>query len=123
MIDPFATETIVLRVPLRAGERTSVQLTVRPPKLKDLIRADAYPGNSVAYARALLSSLTGEPEIILDEIVPEDWADCLVVLNRAAQRFRGEINLFDQKEEPENPTGAAGPPGTLSKTSEESPQS
>jgi hypothetical protein len=118
MIDPFANETIILRVPITVGQRTVKQLTVRPPKLKDLIRADGYPGNSVGYARAFLSSLTGEPEIMLDEIVPEDWADCLVVLSRAAQRFKGEINLFDQKEETGNPTGAGTPPGSLLKTSE-----
>jgi hypothetical protein len=121
MIDPFATETIVLRVPLKVGERTVTQLHVRPPKVKDLLRTDTHRGNTVGYALAFLSALTGEPEIILGEIVPEDWADCLVALDRAALRFRGELNLFDKKEEPENPTKAGRPPEILPKTSEESP--
>ena len=121
MIDPFAVETLVLRVPLTVGQRTVTQLNIRPPKVKDLLRTDGHPGDSVGYALAFLSALTGEPEIILGEIVPEDWADCLVALSRAARRFRGEINLFD-KEETENPTGADTAQKSLSRTSAESPE-
>lgn len=119
MIDPFATEKIVLRVPLTVGQRTVTELNLRAPKLKDLLRMDAYPEGSYGASRALLSSLSGEPEVILDELLPEDWADCLVILTRAYQRFCGFINLFDKKEEREDPTKADILPKNSAKTSEE----
>ena len=117
MIDPFKTETVVLRVPLTLGERTVKELNFNPPKVKDLMAAGVYPEGSVAFTRALLCSLTGEPESIIDQMIPEDWADCLVILNRTYQRFTGLINLIDKKEEPENPTSAATPPPNSSTTS------
>jgi hypothetical protein len=122
VIDPFATETIVLRHPVTAGERTVTELHFKPPKVKDLLQAGAYPEGSIAFTHALLSSLTGEPAIIINELVPEDWADALVILSRTYQRFTGLLNLFDQKEEkPENPTTAGTPPETFSGTSGGSP--
>jgi hypothetical protein len=117
MIDPFATEVVTLRVPVTAGERTVTELRFRPPKVKDLLQAGAYPEGSIAFTHALLSSLTGEPAIIINEMVPEDWADSLVILDRTYQRFTGRINLFDKKEETENPTTADTPPKNSSPTS------
>jgi len=109
-IDPFAVETVILRNPLKLGERVVSELSFKPPKVKDLMAAGSYPEGSIAFTRALLSSLTGEPESIINEMIPEDWADCLVILNRTYQRFTGSINLFDEEKEPENPTKAAIPP-------------
>jgi hypothetical protein len=91
------------------------------PKVKDLLQAGAYPEGSIAFTHALLSSLTGEPAIIINEMVPEDWADALVILSRTYQRFTGLINLFDKKEESGNPTKADIPPGNSSRSSGGSP--
>ena len=110
-IDPFATETVRLRVPLTLGERTIEVLHFKPPKLKDALRADQYEDGTVAVAIALMSSLTGEPESLLGEMIPEDFADCAVILARTNMRFSGQINLFDQKEE--NPTAAAERPPSM----------
>jgi hypothetical protein len=122
MIDPFATETIILRHPVTVGERTVTELHFRPPKVKDLLQAGIHPEGSIAFTHALLSSLTGEPAIIINELAPEDWADSLVILSRTYQRFTGLVNLFNQKEEkPENPTTAGTPPPSSSQTSGASP--
>jgi len=125
-IDPFATETVKLRVPLALGERTVAELHFKPPKLKDALRTDRYEDGTVAAAVALMSSLTGEPESLLGEMIPEDFADCAVILSRTNMRFMGQINLFEQKEE--NPTAAAKRPpdalqGNSSTASEEWPES
>jgi phage-related protein len=51
-------------------------------------------------------------------MIPEDWADCMVIVNRTYQRFCGAVNLFDKKQdEDENPTMADIPPETSSTTS------
>jgi len=125
-IDPFATETVKLRVPLTLGERTVTELKFKPPKLKDALRTDQYEDSTVAIAIALMSSLTGEPESLLGEMIPEDFADCAVILARTNLRFSGKINLFDQTEE--NPTKAVKappdtPPDNLSEVYEELPES
>ncbi|MDR2923514.1 MAG: phage tail assembly protein [Treponema sp.] len=121
-IDPFATETITLRVPLTLGERTVEELHFKPPKVKDAIRTDKYEDGTVAAAVALMSSLTGEPEALLAEMIPEDFADCAVILARTNMRFMAKINLFEGQEK--DPTTAAQtPPNTapesLSKASGE----
>jgi hypothetical protein len=121
MLDPFATETIVLRAPVTVGERTVTELRFRPPKVKDLLQAGLYPEGSIAFTHALLSSLTGEPAIIINELVPEDWTDALVILSRTYQRFTGLINLFDKKEESENPTKKELPAGNSLNPSGRSP--
>jgi len=117
-IDPFKQEIVTLRVPLTVGERTIKELVFNPPKVKDLLAAGKYPEGSVLFTFALLCSLTGEPEIIMGEMFPEDWADCLVILNRTYQRFTGVIDLFDQKDGAgKNPTTAGVPPRNSSPSS------
>jgi hypothetical protein len=107
--DPFEPEVFRLRVPIRKGEVEYKALTLRPPVLRDIIRTDGHAPESVAYARALLSSLSGVPEAVLDQLVPEDWADLRLVLARTNMRFMGLVNLLDEKEEAEtgDPTAAA----------------
>jgi hypothetical protein len=111
MKEPFEPEVIKLRVPIKAKERTVETLTLQPPKFKDLIRTDAHPFGSHAADRALLSSLTGEPEILLDELAPEDVADIRVSLSQVYNRFFGLENVLDgqEKEGAENPTTADSP--------------
>ena len=117
-IDPFATETVDLRVPLVSGERSVERLEFKPPTVKDLLYAGQYPEASIPFGFALLSSLCGEPSIILQKMSPEDWADCMVIVNRTYQRFCGLVNLFDKKQDDgENPTMAGTPQGTSLGTS------
>jgi hypothetical protein len=108
-MNPFEPEVFKLRVPIRKGEVEYKELTLKPPVLRDIIRTDGHAPESVGYARALLSALSGLPEVLLDELVPEDWADIRLVLARTNMRFMGLVNLLDQKEddEPEDPTNAA----------------
>jgi hypothetical protein len=97
-----------LRVPIKKGEVKFSQLTLRPPVLRDILRTDGYAPESVGYARALLSSLSGAPEAALDNLVPEDWADLRLILARTNMRFMGLVNLLDKKDEneTEDPTEA-----------------
>lgn len=106
--DPFEPEVLKLRVPIRKGEVVYKELALKPPVLRDIIRTDGHDPDSVGYARALLSSLSGVPETVLDQLVPEDWADLRLVLARTNMRFMGLVNLLDKKDEDEteNPTTA-----------------
>jgi hypothetical protein len=119
--DPFEPEVFKLRVPIRKGEVEYTTLTLKPPLLRDIIRTDGHDPNSVAYARALLSSLSGVPEAVLDKLVPEDWADLRLILALTNMRFMGQVNLLDKKDEDEteDPTQAAGniPPPSSAPTS------
>jgi hypothetical protein len=101
-------EVFTLRVPIRKGEVEYKKLILRPPLLRDILRTDGCDPNSVAYARALLSSLSGVPETVLDQIVPEDWADLRLILARTNMRYMGLVNLLDEKDEDqvEDPTKA-----------------
>jgi hypothetical protein len=104
--NPFEPEVFKLRVPIRKGEVEYSEITLKPPVLRDIIRTDGYAPESVGYARALLSSLSGLPEALLDQLVPEDWADLRLILARTNMRFMGLVNLLDAKEETEDPTAA-----------------
>jgi hypothetical protein len=117
-IDPFAVETVELRKPLSSGERTVERLAFQPPTVKDLLAAGQYPEASIPFSFALMASLCGEPAIILQKMIPEDWADCMVIVNRSYQRFCGIENLFDKKEDDGgNPTMADVPSESSSKAS------
>jgi hypothetical protein len=106
--DPFEQTVYTLRVPIKKGEVEYKQLTLKPPVLRDIIRTDGHAAESVGYARALLSSLSGVPEAVLDQLVPEDWADLRLILAQTNMRFMGLVNLLDKKEddEAEDPTTA-----------------
>jgi hypothetical protein len=117
-------EVFTLRVPIRKGEVEYTKLTLKPPVLRDIIRTDGHDPNSIGYARALLSSLSGVPEALLDQIVPEDWADLRLILARTNMRYMGLVNLLDKKEDDEtgDPTAAGEtgediPPPTSAPTS------
>jgi hypothetical protein len=109
--DPFEPEVVALRVPIRKGEVEYRKLTLRPPVLRDILRTDGHDPQSVGYARALLSALSGVPEAVLDQLVPEDWADLRLILARTNMRFMGLLNLLDKKEEEAADPTEAEPPG------------
>ncbi|MDR1239273.1 MAG: phage tail assembly protein [Treponema sp.] len=119
MIDPFASETVELYAPVTVGEHRVTQLLFNPPVVKDLLQAGTrYPEGTIPFTACLISSLTGEPETVIHRLVPEDWANAVLVADRTYQRFCGRINLFKQNgERPENPTTAATPPPSSSGTS------
>ena len=106
--DPFAPVTVKLRVPIRKGEAEFGELVLQPPLLKDKLRTDGHPPESVAYAIALLSSMTGVPESALQRIWPEDWADICIVLAQTNLRFMGGLNFLDRRDG--DPTTAAATP-------------
>jgi hypothetical protein len=120
MIDPFAIETVILYKPVTVGERTVKELRFKPPVTKDIFYAGSrYQEGSIPFTHALICSLTGESELIIDRLVPEDWANEVVIADRSYQRYCGRINLFKQKDENENPTTADIPPETSTGTSAE----
>ena len=99
---------VKLRVPIKKGEVEYKEIKLRPPLLRDIIQTDGHDPNSVGYARALLSSLSGLPESLLDQLVPEDWADLRLILAETNLRFMGLVNLLDEKEDDaKDPTTAA----------------
>jgi hypothetical protein len=118
MNNPFEPEVFTLRVPLRKGEVEVKELTLRPPVLRDILRTDGHDPAGVGYARALLSSLSGVPEAVLDNMVPEDWADIRLVLARTNMRFMGMVNLLDNNKEDDktDPMAAAGIPAEVEST-------
>jgi hypothetical protein len=85
--------------------------------LRDILRTDGHDPAGIGYARALLSALSGVPETVLDELVPEDWADLRLILARTNMRFMGLLNLLDEKEEKAaDPTKAGGIPPEVEHT-------
>jgi hypothetical protein len=123
-MDPFASESIKLYKPISVGEHFVEELTFRSPVVKDILYAGSrYSEGTIPFTVCLMSTLSGEPESVLEKMVPEDWANAVVIVDRSYQRFCGHINLF-KKEEKKNPTkGAAAtaniPPKTSSGTSAE----
>jgi hypothetical protein len=105
--NPFEPVVYKLRVPIRKGEVEYKELTLRPPEVGDILMTDGHAPDSVGYALALLSSLSGVPLMFLKKMVPEDYADLRVILALTNMRFMGQINLLDKKEgKPEDPTKA-----------------
>jgi len=86
--DPFEPLVFRLRVPIRKGEAEFSELVLQPPVVKDILRTDGHPPESVAYAVALLSSMSGVPESALLRIVLEDWADLRVALSLTKRLFK-----------------------------------
>ena len=78
-----------LKMPVTVGERTVTGLKFRRPKTRDFLRTDGYNADSVGADVALTSSLTGEPEIIIQEIDIDDWAVIRVELHKIWLRYFG----------------------------------
>jgi len=118
--NPFEPVTVKLRVPIKSGEVEVKEITLKPPVLRDVLRTDGYHPDSVGYARALLSALSGLPEVLLDNLVPEDWADLRILLAQVNLRFMGLVNLLDKKEDKTKDPTTAGETGndTAMQTSE-----
>ena len=63
-----------LKTPVTVGERTVEHLEFHRPKVRDFMRTDGFELNSISADQALCSSLSGEPELIIQAIDIEDWA-------------------------------------------------
>ncbi len=74
----LTTTTYTLIHPITKGERTLTELTFRRPKIKDLITWNEEETKSeFAETSLLVSILTGEPQVILDEMDLEDYTEVL----------------------------------------------
>lgn len=82
-------KTIYLKYPVTLGERTVSELTLSQPKVKHFMRTDGHAAGDVASDIALLSGLTGEPESLLQEIDPRDWANIRYDLQKIYAVFFG----------------------------------
>ena len=66
-------ETIKLSAPVTVGERTICELTFADPKVKHIMAVDGHDENSTAASVALVAGLTGESELMIKNLPPEDW--------------------------------------------------
>ena len=93
-----------LKTPVTVGERTVEVLKFHRPKVRDFLRTDGHSMDSIAADQALCSSLTGEPEIIIQAIDIEDWAVIRIELKRVWFNFFGikgkDPNLNAEQELP-----------------------
>lgn len=78
-----------LKTPVTVGERTVEVLKFHRPKVRDFLRTDGHPMDSIGADQALCSALTGETEIIIQAIDVDDWAVIRVELGKAWLRFFG----------------------------------
>ena len=78
-----------LKTPVTVGERTVEELRLHRPKVRDFLRTDGKPIDSVGADQALLSSLSGEPEAIIAAIDIDDWAVLRVEVQKVWLQFFG----------------------------------
>ena len=75
-MNPTQTQIIALNTPLKAGEKQYLEITLRPPMLKDIRSIQRGSGTELDATIALVARLTdGEvPEQALEQITnPKDW--------------------------------------------------
>ena len=78
-----------LKTPVTVGERTVEVLKFHRPKVRDFLRTDGHPADSIGADQALCSSLTGESELIIQAIDVDDWAVIRIELQKVWFRFFG----------------------------------
>lgn len=87
-----------LKYPITKGERTVTSL-VFPDKVlvRHIMAGDPYPQGTIEREVAILSSMTGESEIILREMEAKDW---VVVQAKVKALIEGQLDdEEDEKEE------------------------
>ena len=82
--------TIELKTPVKKGEREVHELTFAEPTVRHMLATDRHETKE-AYASdlSLAAALTNEPESLLGEMTPEDWARVKIVLAEVYMRFAG----------------------------------
>lgn len=82
--DPYADyerETVTLDRPVRFGDRTITELTIRDGCQEDLDAMDLLEGKN-AKVRQLLSRLSGQPSEVIARLSIRDFARVMEVVNR-----------------------------------------
>lgn len=90
-----------LKTPVTVGERTVEVLKFHRPKVRDFLRTDGHPADSVGADQALCSSLTGESELVIQAIDVDDWAAIRVELTKVWLKFFGVTPDPNRKAEAE----------------------
>lgn len=75
-----------LKHPITKGERTIESLTFGQLKVMHLRSLDTADGE-IGKTLALLSAMTGEPEVLLDEMDPEDFAHLSKFMGELLENF------------------------------------
>ena len=109
-------ETIQLSAPATMGQRTITSLTFQDPKVRHIMAGDGRNPDTIAFAVAIASALTGEPELLIAELPPPDWVMVRTRVNAIYADFSGfdirhllKLTGIDGKEkQKENPTVAVG---------------
>ena len=77
-----------LEYPITKGEVTVDKLVFSGrPKLRHMLAGDKYQRGSWAYERAIMSALTGVPEIIIEELDYEDFIHADAVMGQRFNSF------------------------------------
>jgi len=72
--------TLTLRKPVKFGDRTVTQLTIRPVKAK-YMRVLGGPNSALEQTLQMASKLTGEPSQVIDEIEGDDLRELMGHVN------------------------------------------
>jgi hypothetical protein len=90
----------ILKHPFKVGEMQVTEVTIQRPKTKDFIAVGSNPIDSAAADAALLASLSGLPESVIDQIDIDDLSILRFNLARVWESY------FTSKPYTENPTEA-----------------
>jgi hypothetical protein len=99
-------KTIQLKHPATLGERTITEITLQRPKYRHFLAVDTHPLNSIASDIALIASLSGEAETLIQELDVEDIAALREALVPAWTSFFDSSKPYDEnppKPEPAKP--------------------
>lgn len=81
---------ITLKTPVKKGEREVYELTFAEPTVRHMLATDRHENkDSYGADLSLAAALTNEPESLLAEMSPEDWARVKIVLAEIYMRFAG----------------------------------
>lgn len=82
--------TIELKTPVKKGDREVHELTFAEPTVRHMLATDRHEDkDSYSADLSLTAALTNEPESLLSEMAPEDWARVKIVLAEVYMRFAG----------------------------------
>lgn len=90
-------QTVVnLKYPITKGERTLTSL-ILPDKIlvKHIMAGDNYKQGTIEKELAILSSMTGESEIILQEMDAKDW---VVIQAKIKSLLESELEIDEDAE-------------------------
>jgi len=90
----------VLKNPFKVGELLVTEVTIQRPKTKDFIAVGTHPYGTMAADAAILASLSGLPESVIDQIDIDDLSKLRFNLARVWDSY------FTTKPYEENPTEA-----------------